>query len=178
MIIVICGRSGAGKTTLKDRILKNHSDISPIITYTTRALRPGEVEGVDYHFVTEERFNINEKLTLKRSVVVGQYGVDIDDLANNNQLTILDVAGIQGLCALALPQKLKLIFLQFSTSELISRLLHRGDTLSDIQRRLGADEDTELMNLPTMFPKAELITIKSGNIDEVYQRAIDFIKEH
>src|SRR5262249_4929211 len=48
--------SGAGKTTLCRRLLAEMPDIEFSVSHTTRAPRPGEREGVDYHFVTAEAF--------------------------------------------------------------------------------------------------------------------------
>jgi guanylate kinase len=56
-LIVLSGPSGAGKTTLRDRLLKRNSDqIERSVSATTRQPRPGEVDGVDYHFLTAEEF--------------------------------------------------------------------------------------------------------------------------
>ncbi len=56
IVFVISAPSGAGKTTLIREILKRISGLSYSISYTTRPPRPGEVNGRDYHFVTEEEF--------------------------------------------------------------------------------------------------------------------------
>ena len=54
-LFVISGPSGAGKGTICKRLLKT-IDISLSISMTTRAPRPGEVDGKDYYFVTVEEF--------------------------------------------------------------------------------------------------------------------------
>lgn len=56
MLLVISGPSGAGKGTLYNRVLKADPDMTFSVSYTTRAPRPGEVEGKDYCFVTEDQF--------------------------------------------------------------------------------------------------------------------------
>jgi guanylate kinase len=55
-LFVISAPSGAGKTSLVRELLVADSDVSLSVSYTTRQPRPGETEGVDYHFVTEARF--------------------------------------------------------------------------------------------------------------------------
>lgn len=55
-LFVVSAPSGAGKTSLVRELLAADSDVSLSVSYTTRQPRPGETEGVDYHFVTEERF--------------------------------------------------------------------------------------------------------------------------
>ena len=50
-LFVVCAPSGAGKTTLVDALLKHDSNIKLSMSFTTRAPRPGERDGIDYHFV-------------------------------------------------------------------------------------------------------------------------------
>ena len=55
-LFVISGPAGAGKTEIVKRLLERHPDVRLSVSCTTRAPRPGEVDGVNYHFVSEERF--------------------------------------------------------------------------------------------------------------------------
>jgi guanylate kinase len=55
-LFIISAPSGAGKTSLVSALLKNNKKIALSISYTTRAPRPGEVDGKDYHFVSREQF--------------------------------------------------------------------------------------------------------------------------
>ena len=55
-LIVISGPSGVGKSTVISRILENHPDMYFSVSATTRKPRPGEVDGVNYIFVTTEKF--------------------------------------------------------------------------------------------------------------------------
>ncbi|HKA17251.1 MAG TPA: guanylate kinase [Blastocatellia bacterium] len=56
-LIVVSAPSGAGKSSLADRVLKRISDLRFSISYTTRAPRGTEQHGVDYYFVSEEEFS-------------------------------------------------------------------------------------------------------------------------
>lgn len=56
-LFVISGPSGAGKGTLVARLLREMPDVWVSVSMTTRTPRKGEVDGVDYYFVTEDRFN-------------------------------------------------------------------------------------------------------------------------
>ncbi len=56
LLFVISSPSGAGKTTLSNRLRQNHDDLELSISATTRPPRPGEVDGVDYFFMTEDDF--------------------------------------------------------------------------------------------------------------------------
>ena len=55
MLLVICGKSATGKTTLKQYLIENYGYDS-VITYTTREQRLNEIDGKDYHFIDNEKF--------------------------------------------------------------------------------------------------------------------------
>ena len=55
-LFVISGPAGAGKTEIVKKVIEKHPDVHLSISCTTRAPRPGEVDGVNYHFVSEDRF--------------------------------------------------------------------------------------------------------------------------
>jgi guanylate kinase len=57
LLIVLSSPSGAGKTTISRMLLESDSDIMMSISATTRPMRPGEAEGVDYHFVDDPAFD-------------------------------------------------------------------------------------------------------------------------
>lgn len=56
LLLVISGPSGVGKGTILKRLLQLEPDCCFSVSATTRSPRPGEIEGVDYHFVTQEQF--------------------------------------------------------------------------------------------------------------------------
>ena len=56
LLVVISSPSGAGKTTLCRRLMREFDQLVFSVSYTTRPQRPGEREGVDYHFVDEATF--------------------------------------------------------------------------------------------------------------------------
>ncbi len=55
-LFVISGPAGAGKTEIVKKLIASHPDVRLSVSCTTRAPRPGEVDGVNYHFVSEARF--------------------------------------------------------------------------------------------------------------------------
>ncbi|MGI6075610.1 MAG: guanylate kinase [Pyramidobacter sp.] len=56
VLFILSGPSGAGKGTLRDRLFKMIDGLSFSVSCTTRSPRAGEIDGVDYHFITEEQF--------------------------------------------------------------------------------------------------------------------------
>ena len=55
-MIIVVGPSGVGKSSFVDKITAEIPSIKDIVTYTTRPMRTGEVDGTHYHFVQETRF--------------------------------------------------------------------------------------------------------------------------
>jgi guanylate kinase len=78
LLILISAPSGGGKTTLCQQLLKARPDMTRAITCTTRAPRPGEKDGVDYHFFTAEEFlkRLHAGNFLEHATVYGNsYGI-------------------------------------------------------------------------------------------------------
>jgi guanylate kinase len=65
VLLVLAGPSGSGKSTLCDRLVEEDPSFSRVITTTTRAPRPGEVDGIHYYFFTPEQFD--------RKVAAGEF---------------------------------------------------------------------------------------------------------
>ena len=57
LLFVISGPAGAGKSMIAKQLVERHPDVGLSVSCTTRAPRPGEIEGVHYHFVTDEQFD-------------------------------------------------------------------------------------------------------------------------
>lgn len=55
-IFCLIGKSGSGKDTIMNRIFEQRSDLQRVVMSTTRPIRPGEVDGVNYNFVTDAQF--------------------------------------------------------------------------------------------------------------------------
>lgn len=57
VLVIVSSPSGAGKTTLTRRLLKEFPNLTFSVSYTTRPIRPGETDGTDYHFVPAQVFD-------------------------------------------------------------------------------------------------------------------------
>ena len=57
ILLILSSPSGAGKTTISEKLLEQSTDLVMSVSMTTRKPRPGEVNGKDYFFVTEEKFH-------------------------------------------------------------------------------------------------------------------------
>ncbi len=75
LLIVLSGPSGTGKGTVCDALLEKRKDIALSVSCTTRAPRPGEVDGESYYFVTEQVFKdmLVHDMFLEHAIVYGNY---------------------------------------------------------------------------------------------------------
>uniref|UniRef100_A0A6U9QRC7 Guanylate kinase-like domain-containing protein n=1 Tax=Picocystis salinarum TaxID=88271 RepID=A0A6U9QRC7_9CHLO len=74
-VVVVSGPSGVGKDTVLRRLQEKRPDLLFVVTATSRAKRPGEVEGVDYFFVSKDEFErmIQDQELIEHAVVYGEY---------------------------------------------------------------------------------------------------------
>ena len=144
LLIVISGPSGCGKGTILAEILKDEKFFYSI-SATTRNPRPGEVDGVNYHFLTKEKFeNLIETdgMLEYASYCDNYYGTPkkpVEDMLNEGKHVILEIE-VQG--AMKIMEKrpdAKFIFiLPPSLKELRRRLNKRGTESEDvIEKRLN-----------------------------------------
>lgn len=146
LLIVLSGPSGAGKGTLKNLYMqeyKNNTYFS--VSATTRAPRNGEVNDIDYHFVTKQKFEemIDQNAFLEYAFVHGEYyGTPkqnaFDELAKGNDVIFdIDVQGglsIKKQC----PEAIMIFIAPPDTDILEHRLRKRGtETEERIQRRMA-----------------------------------------
>lgn len=144
-LVIIVGPSGTGKSTLINQTKEEFSQLIESISYTTRDMRPGEVDGVSYFFVKRKEFEemIDEGDFLEWFKVHDEYkGTSkkfVDKKLANGEAILFDV-DVQGADALkaAYPDDAKVIFVAPpSFEELERRLKNRGtETEESLQTRL------------------------------------------
>ncbi len=144
-ILVLSGPSGAGKSSLINKIFNDIGSIYFSISTTTRAKREGEIEGIHYHFVSQEEFKreIDEELFLEYALVHGNYyGTSLSPVKKalkEGKLVIFDI-DVQGHDAVQnrLADITTSVFITTPTlDELKKRLLNRStDSEEIIAKRL------------------------------------------
>ena len=143
-LFVVTAPSGAGKTSLIDAVMREDPTLSISVSYTTRAPRPGEQDGVDYHFVDRAAFNAMQRRGefLESAEVHGNhYGtsrkVILDALARGEDLILeIDWQGAQQVRRLY-PDCVGIFILPPSVEELERRMRARGqDSEAVIRRRV------------------------------------------
>ena len=150
--LVLCAPSGTGKTTLSKRLLAEFPSFSFSVSCTTRAPRPGEVDGRDYNFLSREKFDelLSKGYFAEWAEVHGnRYGTPLAatlaTLAKGRDLLFdIDVQGAAQLKK-TLPQALFVFVLPPSKGVLENRLRGRGsETEESIAKRM-ANAKKELM---------------------------------
>jgi len=144
-IIVLSGPSGCGKSSLVTEILKEHDDIYFSISTTTRAIREGEKDGVNYHYIAKEQFEkeIAEGLFLEWAKVHDNYyGTSLKAVKQalaEGKLVIFDI-DVQGheIVKEQFDDILTSLFITTPSAEILrARLLNRGtDSVDVIEKRL------------------------------------------
>ncbi len=132
LLIVISGPSGVGKDTVLQRMKERNTPIHFVVTATTRPARPGEVDGRDYLFVSNDEFAelIETGELLEYAIVYNDYkGIPKQQvreaLATGKDVVLrLDVQGAQTVRALA-PDALLIFLTTASEAELEERLRER-----------------------------------------------------
>ena len=143
---IICGPSGVGKGTVVARLLASDPSLYFSVSATTRAPRPGEVDGVNYHFVSRERFE--EMISQGEVLEYTQYGGNyygspagpIREALEQGRDVVLEIE-VEGAMQVRerFPEALLVFVLPPSFQELERRLTSRGtETPEQIGGRLAA----------------------------------------
>jgi guanylate kinase len=145
-IVAISGPSGAGKTTLVKRLFERVPRLVHSVSATTRPPRPGEIDGVDYHFLTQQEFDRRRKAGefLESCEVFGRgfwYGTldsEVTPSLKTGKWVVLEI-DVEGTLAVLerYPDALTIFVRPDSPEELERRLRSRAtESEAAIQRRL------------------------------------------
>ena len=148
-LFIVCAPSGAGKTSLVNELLTADPQIRLSVSYTTRTPRPGEVDGREYHFITEQKFAqmMGQGEFLENAVVHGNHyatsahWISEQRAAGRDIMLEIDWQGAAQVRQL-IPEAIGIFVLPPSFEALLSRLNKRAqDTPDVIARRLAAARD-------------------------------------
>lgn len=140
-LLILSGPSGAGKSTVVSRLMELRKDVCFSVSATTRSPRPGEADGVNYFFVTRERFAemIRENALLEHAEYVGNYyGTPrdyVEQKINMGVNVILDIE-VQGARQVLekVPDAIPVFLVPPSLAELEHRLRARGTESEEVIR--------------------------------------------
>lgn len=142
-LFVISAPAGTGKTTLVDMVMPGLPLLHQTVSYTTRAPRKNEIEGVHYRFVSKEKFEklIRDGVFLEYVNLYGDYygtpEVEVDQWVNKGEDALL-VIDIEGMKKISEKRAIISIFILPPSLEILrERLLKRGtETPESLKRRL------------------------------------------
>ena len=150
-LYIVSAPSGAGKTSLVGKLIELDSRITVSVSSTTRAIRPGEENGVNYHFLSVEDFEakILQGDFLEHAQVFDNfYGTSQSSVENQLQsgkdvILEIDWQGAQQVREL-MPHAISIFILPPSLKELKRRLTGRGTDSDEIIERRMADAVSEI----------------------------------
>ncbi|MBP5408249.1 MAG: AAA family ATPase [Bacilli bacterium] len=164
-MIILIGRSASGKTTIAKKLIEDYN-FKKFVTNTTRPMRIGEVNDVDYHFITEEEF-LNKK---KKSMLIEDtyyngyhYGTSIEDVSDDKVL-IVDINGANKFYE-KLKDEVVIFYINASDDVIKQRMIDRKDDLETINSRLKIDH--EYFNINKLIHYDYIINTDNDSIDNI-----------
>ena len=179
MLLVLSAPSGGGKTTIARKLLESRNDLGYSVSATTRAIRPGEQEGVDYHFLSRAEFERRRKTGefVESATYGGElYGTlksEIDRVFSQGRHAVLDIE-IEGARQIrkSFPESIHLFVLPPSADELVKRLAGRKtEEESRLRKRISraaeelsavAEYDYAIVNDDLNAAVREVVAILDG----------------
>ncbi len=150
-LYIVSAPSGAGKTSLVNKLIQLDSHIVVSVSSTTRAIRPGEEDGVNYHFLSTEDFEqkIADGDFLEHADVFDHYygtsksTVEAELKKGKDVILEIDWQGAQQVRSI-MPEAISIFILPPSLNELQRRLTGRGTDSEEIIARRMADAQNEI----------------------------------
>jgi guanylate kinase len=156
LLLVMSSPSGAGKTTLSRKLLAADPNVSMSISVTTRAPRPGERDGHDYHFISRERFaQMRERQELLEwaEVFGNLYGTPrkpVEDGVSEGRDILFDIdwQGTQQLAQAMEDDLVRVFILPPSADALRDRLVARAQDSAAVVAKRMAEASREISHWP------------------------------
>ena len=155
IMVILSSPSGVGKTTLTKKIQQKYQSFKISVSHTTRSPRSNEVDGVDYHFVSREKFEnlIKQNCFYEYAKIFeNYYGTlkkHVDDISFKNDILFdIDWQGTKQLSKFKNLNLIKIYLITGDKQELKKRLINRNqNTSSEIENRFKSfDEDIKHWN--------------------------------
>ena len=152
IMVILSSPSGAGKTTIAKKIQQKYQSFKISVSHTTRKPRPNEIDGVDYYFISHEKFKkfINEgKFYEYAKIFENYYGTSketVDQMIKKNDIIFdIDWQGTQQLSQFKNLKLIKIYLIPPNKDELKQRLIKRNqDSPQEVERRFKAyDNDIQ-----------------------------------
>ena len=183
IMVILSSPSGVGKTTLTKKIQQKYQSFKISVSHTTRLPRSNEIDGVDYHFVSNEKFQEyikQNKFYEYAKIFENYYGTlkkNVDDTIKTNDIIFdIDWQGTKKLSKYKNLNLIKFFLITDNKEELKKRLIKRNQNSNEeLEQRLNSfDEDIKHWkdydyvlvnkNLEVCLKQIETIIFNSKNI--------------
>ncbi|MER3446872.1 MAG: guanylate kinase [Candidatus Dadabacteria bacterium] len=177
IIFIVSGPSGSGKTTLTKRVTRVIDNLRFSVSYTTRRPRPGEIDGVDYRFISKEQFEnmVQNGRFVEWATVHGNlYGTPTEELerAKSSGVDLILDIDVQGARSIKdrYGSGVYIFITPSSVGALKDRLVERKEGMADITKRLeNARKEIEEIRLYDYI-------IINNSIDEAVENLASVIR--
>jgi len=155
IMVILSSPSGVGKTTLTKKIQQKYQSFKISVSHTTREPRSNEVDGVDYHFISQKKFKelIKENKFYEHAKIFGNfYGTskeNVDtDIKKNDLIFDIDWQGTKQLSKFKNLKLIKIYLITENKEELKKRLIKRNqNTEKEVEKRFNSfNEDIKHWN--------------------------------
>ena len=175
MIYVFMGKSSVGKDHIVKKVLESNQDIQLAVSHTTRPIRNGEENGVEYQFISQESFIKKQQneyfietrkyntYDLNGDKTIWYYGLSYDALqGEKDYIVILDLQGLKDLTVKLGKNNIKVIYIKADKQIRFQRSLNREgrmtqEQIKEVERRFIADDKD--------FPEFELMKINMSKLE-------------
>ncbi len=180
IMVILSSPSGAGKTTITKKIHQKYQTFKISVSHTTRKPRPNEVDGVDYYFVSHEKFEKlikEEKFYEYAKIFDNYYGTlreTVDQTIKKNDIIFdIDWQGTKQLSKFNNLELIKIYLIPPNKKELKKRLVKRNqDSTQEVERRFKAyDKDIK------HWEDYDYVVINE-NLENCYQQIESIILEN
>ncbi len=149
IMVILSSPSGVGKTTITKKIQQKYHSFKISVSHTTRSPRSNEVDGVDYYFVSNKKFEelIKQKKFYEYAKIFDNYygtlKKTVDDLAKTNDIIFdIDWQGTKQLSKFKNLKLIKIYLITASRDEVKQRLISRNQNSNyEIDKRINSFED-------------------------------------
>jgi guanylate kinase len=174
MIHALIGHSASGKSTIESK-LETYKGIPRIVSYTTRPMRVGEEDGVNYHYVSEQEFALMEEDGLFSETATYRewhYGLKLPSkYQTEDYVAVVTPSGYRELVKAVGNKYITSYFISVPERERMARLVKRGDDVDEIIRRIHADR----IDFDGFIEQADFIIVNE-DVDKSVEMVYTIIK--
>ena len=178
-MLVLVGPSASGKTQILKLLIQKYG-MRKLVTYTTRPMRINEVNGIDYHFISNEDFQEKKEKGFFFETIEYNgncYGTSKSDFSDDKAV-ILEPNGLNKYIEFA-KEQITVVVLTCQPDILRTRMVFRGDDLESIEKRVIGDKKWFGKDL---IDKADLVVDTSNSdinkdVDKIHQFYLETLKK-